>query len=150
MSTSILLATYMVGVIVVSWVESKALVGLKLGDSLGGLIYAILSNLICSFVAPVAAVASVVAGFLGVASAINNTQGITAEGVFRDWAAPLAFIALGVIVAVRVLPLLLMNLRSPFKAFLYAVISTVVLGVAFTFGGIAMMAAMSGGSPGGH
>ena len=74
MNTSILLAAYMVGVIVVSWVESKALVGLKLGNSLGGLIYAILSNLICSFVAPVAAVASVVAGFLGVASAINNVR----------------------------------------------------------------------------
>jgi hypothetical protein len=144
MSISILLAIYMVAVLAVSWVESKALVALHLGESLGSLLYAVVSNFVCSVVAPVAGLASAIAGFLGVFSAINNAQGITADDAFRAWAAPLALIALVIIAAVRILPLLLMNLRSPFKAFFYSVLSTVVLGVGFTLGGIALISAMSG------
>jgi len=144
MSNSILLAIYMVAVLAVSWVESKAIVGLHLGESLGSLLYAILSNFICSVVAPVAALASIAAGFFGVFNAINNTKGITTNDAFGSYAAPMALVALIIIAAVRVLPLLLMNLRRPFRAVFYSVLSTVVLGVGFTIGGIALISVMSG------
>jgi len=109
---------------------------MRLATRRGGLIYALLVNPFTAVVAPVGALAAMIAGMLGVFGAINNTEGISTDQAFRAVAVPIAWVALIIILVVRVLPLLLMNLRSLSKALLYAVVSSAVLMALFTVAGI--------------
>ena len=129
------------------WVESKILGALKLGGSWASLIYGVLSNIASCVIAPATALCCVALGFLGVFGAINNTQHITAQEAFNAWAGPLALGGLVLIVMIRLLPLLLMNLKSPLKALLYGVISTAVLTVIFTITGMIFVGLLSAVSP---
>jgi hypothetical protein len=143
MLVSVLSLGYLLCVAGVGWVESKILGALRLGANWGGLVYAMASNVIFCVVAPLTALCCVALGFLGVFGAINNTQHITAQEAFNAWAGPLAIVGLGIISVVRILPLVLMNLKAPFKAFAYGVLSSVVLTVVFTITGIMFIGFLS-------
>jgi hypothetical protein len=142
MKETLFMTGYGIAVVVLAVLEGFLLRALGLGGKWTGLLYAIPTNLVCCVIAPVGVLASVAAGFLGVFSQINNANHVSAKEAFGSWAGPLAVLALGFIGVVRILPLLLMNFRSPFKALLYAVLSTAVLAVLFTVSGFALLAAM--------
>jgi len=143
MLTASLSLGYLFCAVFVGWVESKILGALKLGENWAGLVYAVLSNVVFCVVAPLTALCCVALGFLSVFSAINNTQHITSQQAFNEWAGPLAIVALGLIVLARILPLVLMNLKSPFKAIGYGILSTAVLTVIFTITGIMFVGFLS-------
>lgn len=147
----LIIAGYFVAVLLISWGESRLLVALQLGSKVSGLVYAIPVNLIMAVVAPIAFLAAMAAGMIGVFGAINNTEGITTEQAFRSVALPVAWIATALLLAVRSVPLVLMNLRSFLKALAYAIISCALLNFVFVALGMLAFASLSDGvnAPGG-
>jgi succinate dehydrogenase/fumarate reductase cytochrome b subunit len=142
----VVIAGYFLVVLLISWGESRLLTTLQLGSKISALVYAIPVNLIMAVIAPIAFLAAMAAGMIGVFGAINNTEGITTEQAFRSVAMPVAWISTALLLIVRSIPLVLMNLRSFFKALAYAIISCALLNILFIALGMLAFTALSDGS----